>query len=136
MFTLVVTEGQLEVTAGEKLLDALGVDRRSTRFIPKGGYEIFWREIPRYNQAARFCAVLGLADLEQNPCASGLIAKHLPHGREPAFVLRIAKRMLESWLLADRAALAEFLRVAQKHIPADPETEWFYVACVKREGQS
>jgi len=124
MFTLVVTEGLLEITAGERLLDVLEIDRTFTRFIPKGGWDAFWRDAPRYNAAARQSGpVLGLADLEQEPCPSGLIAKHLPHGREAAFVLRIAERMLESWLLADRRALANFLHVAAKHIPEHPEVE-------------
>lgn len=124
MFTLVVTEGLLEVTAGERLLDALGIDRSTTRFIPKGGWEAFWRDVPRYNAAARHSGpVLGLADLEDEPCPSGLMAKYLVHGRERAFVLRIAERMLESWLLADREALASFLHVPIKRIPEDPEGE-------------
>lgn len=124
MFTLVVTEGLLEVAAGERLLDVLGIDRTFTRFIPKGGWEAFWRDAPKYNSAARHSGpVLGLADLEQEPCPSGLIGKHLPHGRDAGFVLRIAERMLESWLLADRKALANFMHVAAKHIPEEPERE-------------
>lgn len=124
MFTLVVTEGLLEVAVGERLLDVLGIDRTFTRFIPKGGWEAFWRDAPRYNTAARHSGpVLGLVDLEQEPCPSGLIGKHLPHGREASFVLRIAERMLESWLLADRKALAGFMHVAAKHLPEDPDQE-------------
>lgn len=124
MFTLVITEGQLEITAGERLLDELGVDRSFTRFIPQGGWEAFWREAPRYNAAARYAGpVLGLADLEQEPCPSGLIDARLPGGRNAGFVLRIAERMLESWLLADRVRLASFLRVGVKHVVSDPESE-------------
>ena len=123
-FTLVVTEGLLEVAVGEKLLDTLGVDRTYTRFIPKGGREVFWREVTRYNNAARHSGpILGLADLEHEPCPSGVIAQYLPHGREVAFVLRIAERMLESWLLADRASIAKFLRVGVGRIPSNPESE-------------
>jgi hypothetical protein len=122
-FTLVVTEGILDATVGERLLDQLGIERMYTRFVPKGGADVFWRECPRYNQAAKYVGpVLGLADLEQAPCASGLITDHLPAGREPGFVVRIAERMVESWLLADRARLSEYLRVSPTRISANPET--------------
>lgn len=123
-FVLVVTEGLLDVTAGERLLDVLGIDRTYTRFIPKGGWGKFWRDAIRYNDAARHSGpVLGLADLEQEPCPSGLIAHHIPNGRHAAFILRIAERMLESWLLADRVSIAKFLRVGIRQIPEDPESE-------------
>jgi hypothetical protein len=123
-FVLVVTEGLLDVTAGQRLLDVLGVDRTYTRFIPKGGWEAFWRDAIRYNDAARHSGpVLGLVDLEQEPCPSGLIAQHIPHGRHAAFLLRIAERMLERWLLADRVSIARFLRVRIGHIPKNPENE-------------
>jgi hypothetical protein len=123
-FVLVVTEGLLDVTAGERLLDVLGIDRTHTRFIPKGGWEAFWRDAIRYNDAARHSGpVLGLVDLEQEPCPSGLIAEHIPHGRHAAFILRIAERMLESWLLADRVSIARFLRVRIGQIPENPESE-------------
>jgi len=122
-FTLVVTEGLLDATVGERLLDQLGIERTHTRFIPKGGEDAFWRECPRYNQAARHAGpILGLADLEQAPCPSGLIANHLPTGREPGFVVRVAERMVESWLMADRARLSEYLRVSPARISANPET--------------
>lgn len=124
MFTLVVTEGLLEVTAGERLLDDLGIDRSFTRFIPQGGWDAFWRSAPRYNAAARHAGPgLGMVDLEQEPCPSGLIDRHLHGQRDSHFVLRIAERMLEAWLLADRTRLAGFLHVAVKHVPANPEVE-------------
>lgn len=122
-FTLVVTEGLLDATVGERLLDQLGIERTYTRFIPKGGWDTFWRECARYNEAARHAGpILGLADLEQEPCPSGLIANHLPAGRQPGFVVRIAERMIESWLLADRTRLSAYLRVSAARISGDPET--------------
>ena len=124
VFLLVVTEGQLEIPVVQKVFDVLGIEHEETRFVSKGGGNAFWRDAVKYNKAARHaCPVLGLADLEQKPCPSGLIADYLPHGRHDFFVLRIAERMLESWLLADRVSLARFLRVRVEHIPIDPERE-------------
>jgi hypothetical protein len=65
--------------------------------------------------------VIALTDLESEPCPSGLIERHLPGGPHRDFVLRIAERTLESWLLADSAALAKFLRISEALVPSDPE---------------
>ena len=121
-FLLVVTEGLLEVPAAQKLLAVLGVDFGETRFISKGGRDTFWQDASRYNQAAQHVGpVLGIADLEREPCPSGLISNYLPHGRHPLYVLRIAERMLESWLLADREGISAFLRVPTARVPVNPD---------------
>lgn len=122
MFTLVVTEGLLEEPAVRKVLDTLGVNHIETRFISKGGRDAFWRDAARYNQAAMHAGpVLGLADLEEEPCPSGLITTHLPHGRHQSFLVRVAERALEAWLLADRHAISEFFAVPVARVPHDPE---------------
>ena len=106
-FSLVVTEGLLEIPVAQKVLTALGIEHEETRFVPKGGTDAFWRDARKYNRAAQHAGpVLAVTDLEQSPCPSGLIDQYLPHGRHPLFVLRIAEHMLEAWLLADRDAIA------------------------------
>lgn len=80
----------------------------------------FWKEAKRYNEAAVHTLVLGLADVEQAVCAGGLIVANLPT-KSAAFHLRLAVRMLESWLIADRIAIASFLGVSQARIPHDPD---------------
>ena len=122
VFLLVVTEGQLEIPVVQKVFDVLGIEHDETRFVPKGGGNAFWSDAVKYNKAARYAGpVLGIADLEQSPCPGGLIVQYLPHGRHPSFVLRIAVRMLEAWLLADRQAISSFLRVPAGRIPNDPD---------------
>lgn len=121
-FRLIATEGHLEEPVARKLFSVLRVSDRDAVYVrPRGS---FWVRVPKYNEAARHGGlVLGLADLETHPCPSGLIAEHLPHGKHPQFVLRIAERMLESWLLADGDSLAGFLKVAASVLPRDPEAE-------------
>lgn len=122
MFLLVVTEGQLEIPVAQKVFDVLGIEHEGTRFVAKGGGNAFWRDAVKYNKAARHAGpMLGIADLEKSLCPGGLIMQHLPHGRHPSFVLRIAVRMLEAWLLADRQAISSFLRVPVARIPNDPD---------------
>jgi hypothetical protein len=123
-FRLLVTEGLLERPVALKLLSELHLPTREVVWVPKPGRHAFWRDARRYNRAAQHTGpILGLADLETYPCPSGLIAEHLPEGRHPGFVLRVAERMLESWLLADGEALASFLCVSPQLLPRDPEAE-------------
>ena len=122
LFSLVVTEGLLEIPVAQKMLTDLGIKHEETRFVSKRGTSAFWRDAMKYNNAAQYAGpVLAVADLEQFQCPSGLITQYLPHGRHPLFILRIAERMLEAWLLADRDAIASFLRVSADRVPNDPD---------------
>ncbi len=87
-----------------------------------GGGNKFWLIAARYNEAGRNTPVMGLADLEQELCAPLLLARKLPY-KSAGFHLRIAVRMMESWLLADRQAMARFLKVPINALPIDPDGE-------------
>jgi hypothetical protein len=120
-FNLVITEGHLDAAVAKKLLQELGIMGPDPKDL-RGGSN-FWAGAPKYNQAARNGMVIfGVVDLENALCAPELIKRHLPKGVAPTFVLRVAKRMVESWLLADRVALAQFLHVSADRIPMDPES--------------
>ena len=120
---LIVVEGALEVPASLRLLQDVGISTEGLLPLNKGGRGRFWKDAPRYNQAAASIGfVLGLADLESFPCPSGLIQRHLKLSLHANFVLRIAERMLESWLLAD-TGLARFLGVSSALLPRNPDAE-------------
>ena len=67
--------------------------------------------------------VFGLIDLERATCATALFEQRLGHMPHPAFTVRIAKRTIESWLMADRAGFAAFMAVSLRDVPLDPEAE-------------
>ena len=77
----------------------------------------------KYNQAANSWAFVTLADLEQDECQPTLLQLWFPHGIHANLRPRIAVRMVESWLLADREALAQFLGIALHHITHLPDNE-------------
>lgn len=120
---LVVGEGLLDARAAGKILRTLGVPFDPARCIDKGGRVAFWRDAPRYNEMARNDGlVLALTDLDRNLCAPGLIAERLGRRLSSRFLLRIASRMLESWLLADTSNIAGYLHVSAKRFPRDPDS--------------
>ncbi|MBK8037408.1 MAG: hypothetical protein IPK22_09775 [Verrucomicrobiaceae bacterium] len=115
-------EGELEAAVARKLLPELSLDISNAAFGVAKGNSRFWQEISRRNASAKAgLTVVALGDLEQEPCAGQLIARHLPRGCDNKFVLRLAVRMLESWLLADSEKMAAFLHIPLSKLPIDPD---------------
>ena len=87
----------------------------------KTGKASLLRQLHSYNQAAQFWPWIVLVDLDQDAeCAPPARAQWLP---DPAarMCFRIAVREVESWLLADRETLADFLGIALSRVPTNPE---------------
>ena len=87
----------------------------------KTGKASLLRQLHSYNQAAQFWPWIVLVDLDQDAeCAPPARAQWLPN---PAahMCFRIAVREVESWLLADRESLADFLGIALSRVPTNPE---------------
>lgn len=78
---------------------------------------------PKYDQmGAKGLPVLLLTDLDSAPCPSGKVADWLGRAPSRGFLFRICVREVEAWLLADREALAEFLKVKVTTLPLSPES--------------
>jgi hypothetical protein len=123
IFLVLVTEDELSDAVMRRLLKA--VDRPFEVHTPiiARGFGNIRRNIGRYRTACLAMPHLVLTDLDTHQCAPELIhswkAEHLP----PQLMFRVAVREVESWLMADRGALAVFLKVAEKILPRDPENE-------------
>ncbi len=76
-----------------------------------------------FNTTAHVWPYISLGDLETNACPPALLQLWFPHGKHQNMQSRIAVPMVESWLLADRDALAQFLGIPVHHIPHNPEAE-------------
>lgn len=88
----------------------------------KAGKPALLRQLRGYNQAAEIQPWIVLVDLDHDAdCAPPARARWLPQpGSNMLF--RIAVREVESWLLADREALAGFLGVALARAPTQVES--------------
>ena len=88
----------------------------------KRGKSCIRKNLPGYNQAARFSPWVVLIDLDRDAeCAPPLKDEWLP-ALSQLMCFRIAVREVEAWLLADREGMAKFLSIAQSRIPASPES--------------
>ncbi len=74
------------------------------------------------NQAAQGSAYVVLTDLDRAPCAPALVQDWFGGAsKHPNLLFRIAVHEVESWLLADRTGLAQYLSIHEKWMPTKPE---------------
>lgn len=77
----------------------------------QGGFGYLIKQSPAFNNMAKACPVLLLTDLDQRQCAPELLDEWLKHPKHPDFLLRVAVREVEAWLLASAAELGKFLGI-------------------------
>lgn len=115
----VLVEGDTDVPVIRKLFDMLGLEI-GTVYGLRGKYWLDQR-LQAYNQAARHRQWFALRDLNGDAdCAPSLLAELIPM-RSQGMCFRVAVRAIESWLLADRQRIAQFLRVPAARVPGEPD---------------
>jgi hypothetical protein len=116
----VIGEDALTCALGTRMvIEATGTSP-ATPVINTGGVTKLQAGLRRYFGLARIGPVLCLADTD-GACAKDLLARWLPQGAPSGFSLRFAVTEAESWLLADSAALADFLHVSRAKMPGNPD---------------
>jgi len=87
------------------------------------GYGGLKSRVPNYHvMGVNGFPVLMITDLDSSVCASEMIHDWLGRPPSAGFLFRICVREVESWLLAHREAMAEFLKVRLALIPTSPES--------------
>ncbi|MFH1084280.1 MAG: hypothetical protein V1772_00760 [Chloroflexota bacterium] len=113
-------EGPTDEAVLRRVLEHLGASLGPV--YGKHGKPALLEHLSGYNHAAQHGPWIVLVDLDQAAdCAPPARAQSLPAPSPPHQCVRLAGRKVESWLLADREALAAFLRVTIAHIPSQPE---------------
>jgi len=88
----------------------------------KKGYTKIQSKVQSFNKTSVGAIYLVLVDFMDTglACPADVVSQWVPH-RRPNLLFRIVVRELESWLLADKENLADFLNVSVAKIPTDPE---------------
>jgi hypothetical protein len=88
----------------------------------RGGFGYLRSRTKNFNSAAiSGTPIILLTDLDQYPCASHVIQEWLGTRPHEDFIFRVAVREVESWLLADRKGLADFLNVSKALVPTNSD---------------
>lgn len=115
-----LVEGPMDEAAAAKIIKAAGhvpgtcYGLRGCSYIKK--------KVRGYNRSAKSIYYLTLIDFMDTgeACAPDVVTEWVPD-REPKMLFRIVIQELESWLLADREGIAQFLKVDLLKVPAMPE---------------
>lgn len=105
-----------------KILNQSGCPYSVANCLCRGGFGYLKKKISHFNKAARSIPFLILTDLDNSPCPPQMIKSWLNIPEHPNLLFRIAVREVESWILADRAAIADFLGISEKKIPYDTDS--------------
>jgi hypothetical protein len=120
---LVATEDQLSEAVARRLVAEARDTKDEIRCVRKGGAGYLKGTLRKFAEAAQRCPVLVLTDLDRVGCAPALVTNWAEGIRmPPRLVFRVAVREIETWLLADREAVARFLGVSTMRIERNPET--------------
>ncbi len=121
MLVNMLVEGTMDEAAARRIIEYL--DLRPLTCYGKQGSGYIKTRIRGFNRAARFTPVLALVDfMDTNlACPPQVVSEWLPN-RNSRMLFRVVVRELESWLLADREGIADFLSVDEVSIPANPES--------------
>ena len=112
-------EGITDEAVARKLIALAG--GQSGAVYAKNGKPALLEKINGYNNAAHFAPWVVLIDLDDDAECAPLIREKWLAVPAPHLCLRIVVRAVEAWLMADGQKLAQFLRVAQGIVPAQPE---------------
>lgn len=120
---ILAVEDDPSAAVAVKLVHVYRKDITVSRIIVARGYGRLKTHAAAYNEASRFTPFLLLTDLDRGECPPGLVGDWLDgHALSPDFLLRVAVREIEAWLLADHQGVIRFLGVDVSVIPPYPET--------------
>ena len=115
-----LVEGEMDEAVAFKLIDTTG--HSPGVCYGKKGCGYIKSKIQGFNLSARYSCYLTLVDIMDTgiSCPADVVAQWLPHS-EVNMIFRVVVREIESWLMADRHGLADFLGVSLIRIPTSPE---------------
>lgn len=119
----VVVEDELSGAVMRRLIVTTGRNFIIERMINARGSGQIKSGIEKFRTSSYALPHIVLTDLDRYPCPPALLEDWGVIDLPPQFLFRIAVREVESWLLADREGIAEFLHVAVSKVPHAPEAE-------------
>ncbi len=114
-------EDLLSETVLRRLLDHADRGYSVGQAYGRSGFGYLRGTIKNWNRAAISVPFVVLTDLDDAACPAALIEDWLTEPIHPNLLLRVAVREVEAWILAARSSFAQYLRVAEKWVPSDPD---------------
>ena len=118
---ILVVEDRLSEAVSTKILEHFDIE--IVQRVIYEGNSYLQRKAQSYNQAAhQECGIFMLTDLDSPEiCPLTLIQSWVKGRLNPWFFLRVAVIEIESWIMADRKAVSEFLAIPVHRIPQNTD---------------
>lgn len=134
---IIAVEDVLSEVVVRKLIETIRPDLTVSVVMGKKGRGYLQSRARALNKTAGSVPVLIVADLDRpTPCPADLIDQWLSAPPAPGLLVRIAVMEIESWILADSDAFANFLAVPAHRIPSNtdeiPHPKEFVVSLARR----
>jgi len=118
-----VTEDELSETVGKRLVQEFAGRLQVAVTMGRKGAGYIRNKLPGLVRLAPSYPVLIITDLDSKECAPTLLREWAGRLTLPEPLLwRVAVREVESWLLADTEAFADFASVPRNQMPRRPDT--------------
>ncbi len=120
MLVNLLVEGFVDEAVARRLLCTSGHDPGTT--FGKKGWTYIQKKAGAFDLACGSSALLTLVDFMDTKleCPVAVVQEWLPRRRQ-MHVFRVVVREIESWILADRVAIASFLGIPLAKVPLQPE---------------
>lgn len=117
----IAVEGLSDEAVAIRILQEVGIHQEPIVYIKRGKQNLK-QKIQAYNYAAQYGVWFVLIDLDTvEVCPPKLVQEWLPNPSS-GMCFRIAVPQIESWLLADKQGLAQYLKISKDIIPNDPDS--------------
>ena len=113
----IAVEDLLSEAVAKRLLLETGRNYAIGAVYNRGGNGYLRKTALGWNAATKSVPFFLLTDLDADVCASALLDKWFPSGIHDNFIVRVAVREVESWLLADEENFSLFLGVSRRLFP-------------------
>lgn len=133
---ILVVEDRLSDAVATKILQHFDIE--IVQRVIYEGNSYLQRKAQSYNQAAhQECGIFMLTDLDSPKiCPPALIQSWVKGSLNRWFLLRVAIMEIESWIMADRQAVSEFLAIPFNRIPQNTDEilspKEFFVSLARR----
>ena len=134
-YITLVVEDSLSEAVGRKIVDQSDNNISITRCLGKKGFGYLKARINNFNSAAKTEPIFVLTDQDIG-CPPDKINNWFNGKPHANLIFRIAVMEIESWIMADRKALAEFLAISPANFPQNmdeiPDPKNFLLAKAKK----
>lgn len=121
VFINIVVEDVLSEVLLKKIIENISQNLIVNHTFCKGGIGYIKRNIEGFNNGAKINPFIILVDLDKTECPPLLLEKWITFKINKGFIFRIVVREIESWIMADRDAFANYISISPNKIPRDIE---------------